>query len=57
MTEKYIKRIKKGKGKKIKHQNKKIKELISKSNTHNLINKIIVNTLINIFKEKENNND
>ena len=43
--------------KKIKEQNKKIKELISKNNTHNLINKIIANALINIFKEKENNNE
>ena len=43
LSERYIKRAKKGKGKIIKEQNKRIKELISKSPTHNLINKIITN--------------
>ena len=53
LSEKYIKRAKKGKGRILKEQNKRIKELISKSTTHNLIDKIIVNVLVDIFTDKE----
>ena len=53
LSERYIKRTQKGKGKTLKEQNKRIKELISKSTTHNLIDKIIVNVLVDIFTDKE----
>ena len=53
MSERYIKITKKGKGKIIKEQNKRIKELLSKSSLHNLINKSIAHALFHIFSEND----
>ena len=53
MSEKYIKRTQKGKGKRLKEQKKRIKQLISESPTHNIINKILVHSLVYMFNENK----
>jgi len=53
MNEKYIKRTQKGKGKTLKEQRKKIKELILKNPNRNFINKILVHALILILNEND----
>ena len=53
MSERYIKRTQKGKGKELKEQKKRIKELISKSPTRHLLDKILVRSLVYMFREND----
>ena len=53
LSEKYIKRTQKGKGKILKEQKKRIKELISESSTRDILDKILVRSLVHIFKEND----